>query len=431
MSFSKVTQKARKKKRSRRPQRRRQRRKRRKSLADDGGGCLIQPDYETPLRGFANSANHVAKRLQNIGESHAENNEVRDWQQQSSKPGDDPSVPLNLLRGGGGKPKQPKKQTPQPKQKAQPTPKVAPSPKPQVAGEKPPKPEPAQRANVNKTLDTSMQPEELCANHWSVPVCREDELEHGKDGVALVSRAALQAKASVLAGSPSATAMLLNPNIEVPQQDDGSAWPLITVWVQKGGQVVQHTKRLVQCGTRKVAYCPTVAKGRAPTTQPMCTVVLEMVRSAFSTDQAWQKAATNASGAFQQYLSDYVKETEWADHKIKKCAPITRDNRTHAIAAYVRLPITLAKPLVDNSGIKASTVFARYFVSKECADPTPKLVNLWLRLSDFQQVKQKYLALPQDKVCGLAWSPTDFAVRVELCNAAAIAPMVTDRQCHR
>ena len=52
----------------------------------------------------------------------------------------------------------------------------------------------------------------------------------------------------------------------------------------------------------------------------------------------------------------------------------------------------------DNSGIKASTVFARYFVSKECADPTP-LVNLWLRLSDFQQVKQKYLALPQDKVC--------------------------------
>ena len=43
-----------------------------------------------------------------------------------------------------------------------------------------------------------------------------------------------------------------------------------------------------------------------------------------------------------------------------------------------------------------------------------------------QQAKQKYLALPQNKVQGLGWSPKGFAVRVLETDAAEIAPLATD-----
>ena len=48
------------------------------------------------------------------------------------------------------------------------------------------------RPNVTLTVHTSLQPEEFCVNHWSIPVRREDRLEHGKDGVALFSGSAGQ-----------------------------------------------------------------------------------------------------------------------------------------------------------------------------------------------------------------------------------------------
>ena len=261
------------------------------------------------------------------------------------------------------------------------------------------------------------------ANHWSVPLCKEDELEHGKEGIALVSRSALIAKAPVLKGSPSATAILLNPNVEVANKPDGTEWPLMTVWVQKKGQVLQVTKRLVQCGTGKVEHSPPVAKGTALVTKPMCTIVLEVVCSAFP------QRRRVAKSCYQRGLgmSEHLQNTEYADAKIKKTVPVTRDNRTQAIEAHMQLPVELAAPVVAAFGTQASCEFARYYVSKDCQDQTPKLVHLWLKTPDYKQAKLKYQALPQDKVRGIAWSPFDFAVRAETADAEAIAPLATNQ----
>ncbi|CAE7806196.1 unnamed protein product [Symbiodinium sp. CCMP2456] len=366
--------------------------------------CL--PCHESGLRGLVMSSSALTRRPQTPGLTDVMLNDRSDCP--TSPESDDDTISLHsevsanlahthLLRGGGKGKQQPKK-----KKKTQPS--------------KTQEPKGHQRALK----------EELCANHWSVPVCREDELEYGKDGIALVSKSAYLTKSPVLANPPFATAMLVHPQVEASKQADGSEWPVITVWVTRDGQILQQTRRLVQCGTRKVACNPPVAKGQAPKTQAMCTIVLEVVRSAFANEQDWQRAATNASCAMQQYLTEHVSNTEWSDHKIKKCIPLTREGKTNAIAAYVRLPTSLAVPLIKHSGTQASMVFARYYTSKDCTDKTPKLVNLWLKVEVLQQAKQKYLALPQNKVQGLAWSPKGFAVRVLEEDAAAIAPLATD-----
>ena len=407
------------------------------SAAVETSEGLHSPCHETRLRGSVQGSSYLTERPQTSGHSHEHDNEVSDCTccsesetGTSSLGFEVPEFPTcsNLLRGGGkNKPKpKPKKQKQKMQTAANQNKQNAEGVPPANPPNKPPTPAPAPRPGPIKAMGMPALSEELCANHWSVPVCKEQELEHGKDGVALVSKAAYIAKHPVLAGTNSATAMLVNPHVETHKQADGSDWPVITVWVQKNGQILQQTKRLVQCGTCKVACNPPTAKGQAPKTQAMCTVVLEVVRSAFASESDWQRAATNATCAMQQYLSEHVAQTEWSDHKLKKSIPITRDGKTTAIAAYVRLPTELAQPLIKHSGTQASMVFARYYTSKECMDKTPKLINLWLKVETLQQAKQKYMALPQSKVQGLAWSPKGFAVRVLEEHASEIAPLATD-----
>jgi hypothetical protein len=247
-------------------------------------------------------------------------------------------------------------------------------------------------------------------------------MQHGLAGVCLASKDMFTMKSSILKGAPGKLAMLIPAKTEV---DDPTS--VIMVWVKLGEITKQLSCKLVQLGSTPVTYNPPAARGKAPVVTPMGTVVLEIPRRVWTQETDWKRAVTEACATFTAFVRPALKETEWSDYKISRCAPKVVDGRTTAMEAFARVPLTCIPAILSKSGLTESHVFARLWVDKSDADAPPQYRNLWMDTSTLSDAITKYQALPSAKVLGLAWNHKAFGVRVRTTDAPEIAPLVNGK----
>ena len=72
--------------------------------------------------------------------------------------------------------------------------------------------------------------------------------------------------------------MLVPANLEVEAT-------IIDAWVKIDGELRQTTRKLVQLGNTAVVYNPPAARGQAPATQQMSTIVIELPRRVFNDER--------------------------------------------------------------------------------------------------------------------------------------------------
>ena len=107
----------------------------------------------------------------------------------------------------------------------------------------------------------------LVQEHWDVPVVLHKDMYFGQAGVCVATKDTYETMVGILNGTPTKAAMLVPAHLEVEAT-------IIAAWVQIDGELRQTTRKLVQLGNTPVLYNPPAARGQAPTTQQISTIVI-------------------------------------------------------------------------------------------------------------------------------------------------------------
>ena len=115
-----------------------------------------------------------------------------------------------------------------------------------------------------------------------------NDMHFGQPGVCVANTDTYENMVGVLNGTPTKTAMLVPAALEVEDK-------INVAWVKIDGELRQTTRKLRQLGNTAVVYNPPAARGQAPVTQQMSTIVIELEKRVFADDKDWKLAVTNCN----------------------------------------------------------------------------------------------------------------------------------------
>ena len=140
-----------------------------------------------------------------------------------------------------------------------------------------------------------------------------------------------------------------------------------------------------------------------------------------------EKAVTEATSTFQDFLRLKLANTEWASIKVFKTKTKVANGKTVAIQTIARVPESKMIDILKPSGINEKQIFTREFVDP-AKERSYQYTNLWLADDKYTEAKVKHATLPEQKAFGLVWSTRGFGIRVKTAEASDISPMLTGQK---
>lgn len=157
-----------------------------------------------------------------------------------------------------------------------------------------------------------------------------------------------------------------------------------------------------------------------PEGDKLVTVVLEIPRFLFKTDELWAEAQAGKHAAIQQAVGPQLALVH-VDLEVK--LKQDKDGAPRYLQALVQVPMSVELALLRKSGIR-TRVFAREFLTKSSKK---RFKLLWFNTRDHEEAQRRYAGLPQETVWGLVFAGTWLGVRVSPEAAHSIAYAVTGR----